>query len=47
MSSRALYVTTGATPEILEEVRWRMLQEKSTSLNRGQALVKEVRARRG
>ena len=45
VSSRALFVTTRATPEILEEVRWRMLQEKSTSLGRAQALVEEIRAR--
>lgn len=47
ISSRALYVTTGATPEILEEVRWCMLQEKSSSLARAQALVEEVRSRSG
>ena len=47
VSSRALYVTTGATPEILEEVRWRMLQEQSTSLERAQSWVEEIRAGRG
>lgn len=42
IASRALFVTTRATSEILEEVRWRMLIEKSTSLERAQELVTEI-----
>ncbi len=46
VASRALYVSAGRpTPEILEEVRWHMLQEKNTSLERARQLVEEIRAR--
>lgn len=44
IASRALFLTTRATKEILEEVRTRMMGEKSTSLERAQQLVAEVRA---
>lgn len=44
IASRALYVTTHADPETLDEVRRLMLEEKSVSLERAQQLVEEVRA---
>ena len=43
LAGRALYVTTRATPEVLDQVRRRMLEERSTSLARAQELVLEVR----
>ena len=43
LASRALYVTTHATPEIIEQVRQRMLEERNTSIVRAQELVAEVR----
>ncbi len=42
LAGRALFVTTRATPEILDEVRRRMLEERSTSLVRAQELVSEI-----
>ena len=45
IASRALFVTTRASEEVLEEVRWRMLIEKSTTLKRAQELAAEVQAR--
>ena len=44
LAGRALYVTTHPTPEILDEVRRRMLEEKTTTLGRAQELVREIRA---
>ena len=44
IASRALFVTTGASGEVLEEVRWRMLKEKSTGLERARALADEILA---
>jgi hypothetical protein len=44
ISSRALYVTTGASGEILEEVRRQMLQERCATLERAQELVAELRS---
>ena len=43
LAGRALYVTTHPTPEILDEVRRRMLEEKSTTFGRAQELVREIR----
>jgi hypothetical protein len=43
IASRTLYVTTGASAETLAEVRRRMLEEKSVSLERAQALAAEIR----
>jgi ectoine hydroxylase-related dioxygenase (phytanoyl-CoA dioxygenase family) len=42
ITSRALYVTTHADKETLQEVRRIMLEEKSTSLERAQELAAEV-----
>ena len=42
MSSRALYITTRASAETLADVRLRMLEEKSTSLERAQQLAREL-----
>jgi len=42
MSSRAFYVTTRASDETIADVRLRMLEEKSTSLERAQELAKEL-----
>ena len=43
LAGRALYVTTRPTPEILDQVRQRMLEERSTSLARAQELVLEIK----
>ena len=43
LAGRAIYITEQPTPDILGEVRTRMLQEKSTSLERAQELVRECR----
>ena len=42
LAGRAIWVTTRATPEILTEVRRRMLEERSATLARAQELVREV-----
>ena len=42
MSSRAFFVTTRASDETIADVRLRMLEEKSTSLERAQELAKEL-----
>lgn len=42
MSSRAFFVTTRATEETIADVRLRMLEEKSTSLERAQELAQEL-----
>ncbi len=42
IASRALYVTTGASAETLAEVRRRMLEEKSASLERAQELAMQL-----
>ena len=42
MSSRAFFVTTRASEETIADVRLRMLEEKSTSLERAQELAKEL-----
>ena len=44
VSRRALYVTTGATPEVVGQGRQRMLEERSTTLERAQELVREIGA---
>ncbi len=44
LSGRALYVTTHPTPEVLDEVRRRMLEERSTTFCRAQELVRKMRA---
>jgi len=44
VSRRALYVTTGATPEVVAQVRQRMLEERSTTLARAQELAREIGA---
>ena len=46
LAGRALFVTTGATPESLIEVRRRMVEEKITTLEGAQELVHEIEARR-
>ena len=46
INSRALYVTTGAQGEILEEIRRRMLEEKNMNLQRAQQLVVEIQGQR-
>ena len=43
LSSRALYVTVRPRPEILPELRQRMLEEKNASLERAQELVREIK----
>ena len=43
LSSRALYVTVRPRPEILPELRQRMLEEKTASLERAQELVREIK----
>ena len=43
LAGRALYVTTHPTPEVLDELRRRMLEEKTTTLGRAQELVREIR----
>ena len=43
LAGRALYVTTHPTPEVLDELRRRMLEEKTTTLERAQELVREIR----
>ena len=47
LASRALYVTTRATPGLLGLVRRRMLEERSTSLTRARELVEEIRVSAG
>jgi ectoine hydroxylase-related dioxygenase (phytanoyl-CoA dioxygenase family) len=42
MSSRAFFVTTRASEETIADVRLQMLEEKSTSLERAQEIVKEL-----
>ena len=42
LSSRALYVTTGATPELIGIIRRRMLEERSTTLPRARELAQEL-----
>ena len=42
IASRALFTTTRASAETLEVVRRRMLEEKSTTLERAQELAKEI-----
>ena len=42
LSSRALYVTTRATPELIGTIRRRMLEERSTTLQRAQELAREL-----
>ena len=42
LSSRALYVTTGATPELIGEIRRHMLEERSTTLQRARELAREL-----
>jgi len=42
MSSRAFFVTTRASEETIADVRLRMLEEKSTSLERAQEIAKEL-----
>ena len=42
VSSRALYVTTRATPELIGEIRRRMLEERSTTLQRARELAQEL-----
>ena len=42
LAGRALYVTTRATPEVLDQVRRGMLEERSTSLACAQKLVWEI-----
>ena len=42
LAGRALYITTGATPDIVIEVRRRMVEERSTTLARAQELVREI-----
>ena len=44
VASRALYVSTRASAETLADVRLKMLEEKSTSLERAKELVKELTA---
>ena len=46
IAGRALYVTTHATKETLDEVRRRMLEEKSASLERARELAVELGASR-
>ena len=43
LSSRALYGTVRPRPEILPELRQRMLEEKNASLERAQELVREIK----
>ena len=45
IASRALYVTTRASAETLDEVRRRMLEEQNTTLARAQQLVGEIHQR--
>lgn len=45
LSSRAMYVTTRATPEILNEVRQKMLEKGETTMERAQELVLEIKKR--
>ena len=42
LSSRALYVTTRATPELIGEIRRHMLEERSTTLQRARELAREL-----
>ena len=42
LSSRALYVTTGPTPDILLQARHLMMEERSTTLERAQGLVRKM-----
>lgn len=42
VSGRALYVTTRVTPELVVEVRRLMLEERNTTLERAQELVREL-----
>ena len=46
LSSRALYVTTRATPELIGEIRRRMLEERSTTLQRARELAQELGGKR-
>ena len=43
LSSRALYVTAAPTPDMLSEVRQRMLEEKNATLARARELVAQIR----
>ena len=45
MASRALFVTTRATPVLLEEVRTQMLIEKNATLERAQEIIAELQNR--
>ena len=45
MASRALFVTTRATPDLLEEVRTQMLIEKNATLERAQEIIAELENR--
>ena len=42
LSSRALYVITRATPELIGEIRRHMLEERSTTLQRARELAREL-----
>ena len=42
LSSRALYVTTRATPELIGGIRRHMLEERSTTLQRARELAREL-----
>ena len=42
LASRALYVTTRASTETLQQVRQQMLEEKNTTLKRAQQLVQKI-----
>ena len=44
LASRALYVTTRATPDVLGDVRRQMMEERSTTLARAQELVREMQS---
>lgn len=46
ISSRALYVTTRASADVLGAVRQRMMEEKSTTLARAQELVVQIQGER-
>ena len=42
LSGRALWVTTRAEPELIGEIRRRMLEERSTTLERARELAREL-----
>ena len=42
LSSRAFYVTTGAAPALIGEIRRHMLEERSTTLQRARELAREL-----